>query len=222
MKDVRIPSTAGYATLAYSNVGEMNNEGWELNVSFNNFIKKGKFSASANFNVSQNFNKITEMDEKVLASINNEWSNKNGTYLNRVQVGNPLGSIYGYRYKGVYQYSYEYLANLKQENKWTAAQFESEINRRLANGETFPVAIDKNGKVMMNADGTPMHMVFDYATRNYEFKGGDAIYEDVNKDGQINQLDVVYLGNSMPKVNGGFGFNLKYGQFKLTIVSATR
>jgi len=216
MKDVRIPSTAGYATLAYSNVGEMNNEGWELNVSFNNFIKKGKFSASANFNVSQNFNKITEMDEKVLASINNEWSNKNGTYLNRVQVGNPLGSIYGYRYKGVYQYSYEYLANLKQENKWTAAQFESEINRRLANGETFPVAIDKNGKVMMNADGTPMHMVFDYATRNYEFKGGDAIYEDVNKDGQINQLDVVYLGNSMPKVNGGFGFNLKYGQFKLT------
>lgn len=113
-------------------------------------------------------------------------------------------------------YSYEYLTKLKTENNWTAAQFENEINKRLASGQTFPVAIDKNGKVLMNSDGTPKHMVFDYTTRNYEFKGGDAIYEDVNNDGQINQLDVVYLGNSLPKVNGGFGLNLTYGQFKLT------
>ena len=218
MKDVRIPSTAGYATLAYSNVGEMSNEGWELNVSLNNIIKAGKFSASANINVSQNFNEITEMDDKVLASVNTEWSNKNGLYLNRVQVGNPLGSIYGYRYKGVYKYSYEYLINYRKEHPSefpTNASFENWINQQLAAGNTAPVARDKNGKVLMNADGTPMHMVFDYATRNYEFKGGDAIYEDVNHDGQINSLDVVYLGNSMPKVNGGFGFTFRYDRFTL-------
>lgn len=44
---------------------------------------------------------------------------------------------------------------------------------------------------------------------------GDAIYEDVNHDGQINALDVVYLGNSQPKVNGGFNFTFRYGNWSL-------
>ena len=33
----------------------------------------------------------------------------------------------------------------------------------------------------------------------YQFQGGDAIYEDVNHDGQIDRYDMVYLGNSNPK-----------------------
>jgi hypothetical protein len=48
-----------------------------------------------------------------------------------------------------------------------------------------------------------------------EFKGGDAIYEDVNHDGQINELDIVYLGSSLPKFTGGFGFKLHYGRLTL-------
>ena len=58
-------------------------------------------------------------------------------------------------------------------------------------------------------------MVYDYTGVNYEFKGGDAIYEDINHDGEINSLDVVYLGNSLPKVNGGFGFTFTYDRFTL-------
>ncbi|MBO5750427.1 MAG: SusC/RagA family TonB-linked outer membrane protein, partial [Bacteroidaceae bacterium] len=38
---------------------------------------------------------------------------------------------------------------------------------------------------------------------------------DVNSDGQINELDIVYLGNSNPKVNGGFGLNFFYGPWSL-------
>ena len=49
----------------------------------------------------------------------------------------------------------------------------------------------------------------------YEFKGGDAIYEDVNSDGTINQLDIVYLGNSNPKAQGGFGFTFNYKNWSL-------
>ena len=215
MENVPIPTTSGYSVLPYSNVGSMTNEGWELNVNFNDFIKIGKFKVSAYANVSQNYNEITEMDERVLNSVNGEWSSANGTFMNRAQVGNPLGSIYGYRYKGVYRYSYDYLTDLATENNWTSAQFEQEINNRLAQGETFPVATDANGKVLMQEDGTPKHIVYDYSGVNYEFKGGDAIYEDVNHDGEINQLDVVYLGNSMPKVNGGFGFTFEYDRWTL-------
>ena len=58
-------------------------------------------------------------------------------------------------------------------------------------------------------------MYFNYGGLNYEFKGGDMMYEDVNADGQINELDIVYLGNSNPKINGGFGLNFNYGDWSL-------
>ena len=156
MKDVAIPTTSGYSKLAYANVGAMTNEGWELNVNFNDIVKVGKFSMDAYVNVSQNYNEITEMDEKVLNSVNAEWSNENGKYMNRAQVGNPLGSVYGYRYKGVYQYSYDYLLNQQRENNWTSSDFENWINNEfLAKGKTAPVILDK-GESANQEGGTPL------------------------------------------------------------------
>lgn len=222
MKNVRIPSTTGYSTLPWANVGSMTNEGWELNLSLNKILKIGKFSMSANFNIAQNYNEIHEMDDRVLENLNTDWSAANGTYLNRVQVGNPLGSIYGYRYKGVYQYSFDGAVNLFTKEQTAAAEngvtlnAEDWYNNWLASGHTAPFATDKNGKVLMDdRTGKPKHMYFDYSGKGYVFKGGDAIYEDVNHDGEINQYDIVYLGNSMPKVNGGFGLTFNYGRWTL-------
>jgi hypothetical protein len=48
-------------------------------------------------------------------------------------------------------------------------------------------------------------MRFNYPNIDYIFQPGDAKYEDVNHDGNINYMDVVYLGNSNPKLTGGFG-----------------
>ena len=219
MSGVRVPSSAGFTSLAWANVGEMTNKGWELNVNANKIIKVGKFSVSANFNISQNFNEIVDMDESVLESINSEWnSDARGQFLNRIQKGNPLGSIYGLRYKGVYQYTYEYLTNLKTSNGWDGEQLRAYINDEfLAKGKTAPIAIDADGKVMMDAKGNPIRLAYNFSEgkSTYEFQGGDAIYEDVNHDGQINSLDIVYLGNSNPHLNGGFGFNLQYGDWSL-------
>jgi hypothetical protein len=75
--------------------------------------------------------------------------------------------------------------------------------------------------VVYEADGTPkkMALFFDNETlapyNNYEFRGGDAIYEDVNHDGTINQLDIVYLGNSNPAAQGGFGLSFRYKKWNL-------
>ena len=218
MSGVRVPSSTGFGSLSWSNVGDMKNKGWELNIEGNKFIKFGKFSVSANFNISQNFNEIMAMDESVLESINAEWdANSRGAYLNRIQVGNPLGSIYGLRYKGVYRYSYEWL--LRQKGDMTGEQYRDWINNVfLADPKnTAPIAIDNEGHVLMTSRGEPVHQVynFDEGSQTYVFKGGDAIYEDVNHDGQINSLDIVYLGNSNPKVQGGFGINLFYGDWSL-------
>ena len=219
MSGVRIPSSSGFSSLAWANVGEMTNKGWELNVQANRFLKVGKFTLSANFNISQNFNEIVDMEESVLESINSEWdSSSRGQYLNRIQKGNPLGSIYGLRYQGVYQYTYEYLTNLKSSNQWTGEELRDYINNEfLAQGKTAPIAIDADGKVMMDSKGLPIRQVYNFTNGNstYEFQGGDAIYEDINHDGQINSLDIVYLGNSNPHLNGGFGFNIQYSDWSL-------
>ena len=222
MSNVGIPTTSGFGSLPWANVGEMTNKGWELNMNFNKIIKVGKFSLSANFNISQNFNEIVDMESSVLESINKEWdSSKRGEYLNRIQIGNPLGSIYGLRYKGVYQYTYEYLTNqCTSDGKWVndrSVSFEDYVKNFIAEGKTAPIALDKNGNPMFDAKGQPIRQVYDFhdGSSIYEFQGGDAFYEDVNHDGQINALDIVYLGNSNPHFNGGFGFNLQYGDWSL-------
>lgn len=215
-RSVTIPSTSGYASLAYQNVGRMTNDGWELNVNAKKFIKTKKFSLSAGFNISQNYNEIKEMDKRVLDNVNSSWTaTSRGSFQNRIQVGNPLGSIYGFRYKGVYQYSYDWLLNEQIEKGWSTDEFESAINGMLAEGKTMPVVVGADGKVIMKSNGQPQRMVYNYneGSATYSFQGGDAIYEDINHDGQINALDIVYLGNSLPKLSGGFNFNVTYGRW---------
>jgi len=217
LQGISIPSYTGYTSIEYANVGRMTNEGWELNFTANKFVKFGKFYADFSFNISQNTNLLKEMDESRLQAINGTtWdASARGTYPVRVQLNNSLGSIYGFRYKGVYQYTYDYLQNYAKENDLSVAEYESWINDFLASGKTAPVAVGSDGKVIMdNATGQPQHMKYAYGTSSeMNFQGGDAIYEDINHDGQINALDIVYLGNSLPKVNGGFNLSLYYGRW---------
>ena len=216
---VSIASQTGFANLAWKNIGAMENKGWELNIQGNRFIKAGKFSMSASFNVAQNFNKITEMDPTVLDGINEDWTaDSRGKYFKRIQVGNALGSIFGLRAHGVYQYTYDYLTNLRRQNNWSNSQLVDYINNEfLPSGKTAPVALNREGKVITGSDGSPLRMTYNSNNGNetYKFDGGDVIYEDVNKDGTINSLDMVYLGNSNPKFSGGFGFTFNYGDWSL-------
>ena len=87
----------------------------------------------------------------------------------------------------------------------------------MAEGKTVPVARDENGVPMTNFDGTVKPMYYYHSTTKYQFQGGDAIYEDINHDGSIDQYDVVYLGNCNPKLTGGFGFTLRYDRFSLNV-----
>ncbi|MFB6342380.1 SusC/RagA family TonB-linked outer membrane protein [Saccharicrinis sp. FJH62] len=188
-KNLSIPSTSGASSYSYQNVGTMDNNGWELNFNANRIIKKGDFSADFNFNLANNVNKIVHLIPAVLNTFNGEYDYTNGSYLTRIQEGNSFGSIYGFKYKGVYQYS-EYVPGTQ---------------------ENAPVARDELKNVIVDENGDPLPMVFAYGkSSEYEFQGGDAIYEDINHDGSIDELDIVYLGNSNPKVNGGFGSLIRY------------
>jgi hypothetical protein len=99
----------------------------------------------------------------------------NTQYKVYMQTNNPFGSFYGFRYLGVYS------------------------------DKDATVAKDAKGRQIVEPGGQVKYMRFNYPSIDYTFQPGDAMYEDINKDGNINYMDVVYLGNSIPKLTGGFG-----------------
>lgn len=178
--NIKAPTTIGYGDsykLSYINSGKMTNKGWEFRTDIVP-IEKKDLRVSVYFNISRNTNKITEMPDNYTEE-NYTFGNHN--YAFRYEEGRPLGSFYGYRYKGVYQ-----------------------------NAEST-YARDADGNIMKNISGNPIVMQNGTAT----VCPGDAIYEDINHDGVINKYDIVYLGNSQPRLTGGFGLNVSYKQFKL-------
>lgn len=232
MDNLRIPSANGFNYLSKVNAGTMRNKGWEMNVSTARIAKVGKFAMKLRGNIAQNFNEVEEMDPLILEALNGSetYQPSNLNYNQRVQIGNALGSIYGLRYKGVYRYDYDHngytqssiaaYGYAEHENSGYDAKG-NPINTAAAalrRGEnaTCPIAFDADGNMLTDAKGIPLPMYYCYnESYRYQFQGGDAIYEDVNHDGQIDRYDMVYLGNSNPKCNGGFGIQLYYDRFSL-------
>jgi len=192
---VGIPNSSGFTELSYMNAGIMNNDGWEINFFANRIIKTKNFSMDLRFNISNSVNKIVSLDQSILNTYNEDYDYENGSYLTRIQEGNSFGSIYGFKYLGVYKYD-KYIAGEQED---------------------APVARNADNKVIKDETGEPLPMIFASGkTNEYEFRGGDAKYEDVNHDGNIDELDIVYLGNSNPLFNGGFGPTFRYKNFSCT------
>ena len=227
-----IPYSTGYTQLDYVNRGNMKNNGWEFNIDGNRLLKKGKFSLDAYINFANNHNLITKLDEVSLRNMNTaEFKQQNAFILKRVQVNNPFGAIYGFKCLGTYNYNFSSAMKVVRAEQLNRPSL---IPSRLVReygvhtlqeyvdmGVTFPIATNANNQVVLNERGEPVQMAFCYTavtttgTNSYKFNGGDAMYEDRNHDGQINENDIVYLGSSLPKLTGGFGFTLNYGRWSL-------
>ena len=116
IEKVSIPSTTGYAQLRWANSGEMSNKGYELRFDYDIFKNKD-WKVSMNFNMARNINKVEKLPENY--SFEN-YSFGNGKYAIRIVEGDPIGSFYGYRYKGVYQneedtYAYDAAGNVMRD-----------------------------------------------------------------------------------------------------------
>jgi len=184
-KNLDIAGYNGFVTLLNNNVGTLQNTGFELNI-FSTPYKSKDLNIDFNFNIANNINKLLSISPYYKTTDGDV--TQNGKYLHVLQLGNPLGSIYGYKFKGVY----------KDANA--------------------TIARDAGGKQILAPDGTPLYMRFNYPQNSYVFQPGDAMYEDINHDGNINAQDVVYLGNGNPKFTGGFGPTFTYkGKFVLSM-----
>lgn len=180
---LQISSINGFSNVDM-NVGKMDNQGFELGLGATAYKTK-TWQVDFNFNIARNINMIREISD--LYPRDKGDITANGQYKTFLQVDNPFGSFYGFRYKGVY--------------------------KDLAS----TIATDAGGKDILGPTGQTIFMKFNYPSIGYTFQPGDAMYEDINHDGNINYQDIVYLGNSNPKFTGGFGTSVGYkGQWKFT------
>lgn len=122
-----IPYSSGFSSLRYLNGGEMTNYGWELMFDYR-IVRTKDWLVSVNFNTSQNINVFNKLPD----NFNTERSTSigNGQYPQLVQEGEPIGSFFGFRYKGVW-----------------------------VNDEDV-VARDVNGNVMTDSEGRPIPLRF--------------------------------------------------------------
>lgn len=175
-----IPTSTGFSSVDL-NSGSTENRGFELSINANP-IRTKNWSVSINLNLAKNENYIREIPDNY--TMEKGVSTANGEYIRRFELNQALGSIYGYRYKGVY-------LNADQT-----------------------IARDKNGNKIYTYDAAgnrvPVQMRFSYPTIDYQFQPGDAMYEDINNDGNIDYKDIVYLGNANPILTGGFGPSVRY------------
>lgn len=75
------------------------------------------------------------------------------------------------------------------------------------------VAYDEAGEAIISpVTGEPLPVMIGgvYAS------AGDANYQDINHDGKIDELDIVYLGSANPDFFGGFGFSIRYKKIQLS------
>src|SRR5690606_15580887 len=102
-KDIKLPSATGCGEMKFYNSGRMENRGWEpiFNV---HAIRQQDFNLYFNLNMSKNRNEVLDLPDNLQLET---YTFENGGYAHRIVEGNPLGSFYGYRYLGVYQYEAE-------------------------------------------------------------------------------------------------------------------
>ncbi|MFC2091082.1 SusC/RagA family TonB-linked outer membrane protein, partial [Bacteroidota bacterium] len=126
-KNYKIPTSSGYALLKWYNGGVLENKGWELFTRFG-IIKKKDLNWNISFNIARNYNVFREFPE----NFNNEVATTigNGEYPRRADIGQPIGTFYGFKYQGV----------------WPS--------------DNDVVAKDANGDVLLDVNGDPVPLNF--------------------------------------------------------------
>lgn len=115
------------------------------------------------------------------------FSTSKNGFRSKLQEGDVVGGFYGFRGLGVY-----------------ATDADAELK-------------DESGQTIYEADGvTPKYMRYGSAT-GAVYEGGDMIFEDMNGDGIINDLDLVQVGDANPSFYGGWNNMLTYKDFTLSV-----
>lgn len=198
-----LPSVIGY-TSQMQNIGQVTNKGFELSVSGD--IVRGKdYVLSANVTFGTNKMKIDKLNgtDNVVWDQNNRWKSSYNDYC--LRVGDQVGLIYGFVYDGLYQMDEFYFDPL---NNYQAVPWGSSA---ADNGTSTNCAPREDGYV------TVINDISGSSNSGIATLPGKPKFKDLDGDGRITENDRTVIGNTNPKVQGGFGLNGQYKNWDFTM-----
>ena len=194
-----IATTSGYSS-QMQNIGKVKNTGFDLTVSGD--IVRGKdYVVSGTFTLGKNKTIVKELNasDKNLYKYTSRWSStEKEDYL--LQVGGELGQMYGYVYDGLYK----------------ASEFSFDVNSSYV---AVPWSdenphFDENGNRLPN---TVVNTVLNSSNSGAATLPGKIKFKDLNGDGVIDKNDRTVIGNTNPRVQGGFGLNGRWKDFDFAV-----
>lgn len=189
-----IPTTTGYSTQV-QNIGQVSNRGVELSI--NADLLRGKdYVLSANLSMGFNKRVIDRLNDTddVLWDQNSRWKSSYNDYC--LRVGDELGLIYGFVYDGLY----------------SPEEFDFDPNRNFL-AVPKPLTFDKDGR---RVSGTVINQVSASSNSGEATLPGKIKFKDLDGDGYITEKDRTVIGNTNPKVQGGFGVSGQWKGFDFT------
>ena len=171
------------------NAGSIENKGIEFTLNTTN-IQNKDFAWRSGITLSLNRNKLTKLNSAAAAI--QGMDDRKLTYT-LSEVGGPVGRFYGYNVIGMFTKEDDFY----QKNQLGEFMLDAKGNR-------LEVArpVDTNGNMHpIQVDGIWV---------------GDYIYEDVNKDGIIDEQDRKYIGNPNPDFTFGINNSITWKDFELS------
>jgi len=196
---ITLPSHSGTSSFL-SNNGELQNQGVEFEIKAD-IIKNKDWNWTVNFNGAYNKNKIISLPDNGLER------NRQSAYqvytgngdekiwVGGYQEGQTPGVLYAFRAKGLYKSESEIPANL--------------IDKTSGNNGS-------NGKWLYGPEAWAQ-LTDAQKKAGFPIQEGDVIWEDVNKDGIIDNYDMVKIGNTVPKWTGGITTTATWKGLTLTV-----
>ena len=202
-----LPSATGY-TSQMQNIGQVTSRGFELTVS-GDVLRGSDYVLSANFTMGLNkkiVDKLNDTDD-VIWDQNNRWRSSFNDYA--LRVGDEVGLIYGFIYDGLYsmdEFYYDPTQNL-QALPWGSTAAENGTSKDAP-------SIDDNG---VEREKTIINQVSASSNSGIATLPGKIKFKDLDGDGYITENDRTVIGNTNPKVQGGFGLNGQWKAFDFTM-----
>ena len=200
--DSDLPSVLGY-TSQMQNIGQVTNRGFDFTISGD--ILQGKdYVLSANLNFGFNKKKVDKLNgiDNEVWRTNSRWNTAYSDYC--LLVGDEVGLIYGFVYDGLYGFDEFYFDPL---NNYQAVPWGSSA---ADNGTSKDCAPREDGYV------TVINDISGDSNSGIATLPGKIKFKDLDGDGRITENDRTIIGNTNPKVQGGFGLSGQYKDFDFT------
>jgi TonB-linked SusC/RagA family outer membrane protein len=210
----QVPKETGYLVQRV-NLGTIENKGLEFVLGGTPILEKN-FSWTVNANITFQRGKIVSLnnDESFVATGTGGVSGGNARFL--VSPGIAIGSFYGWKNLGVYQYDASNAYSTDGQKLTPVGITNITSNRGGTAGATTAASYTLNGQPYT---GT---IVKKKTSAGVPLLGGDTEWEDTNNDGVIDDNDRQVIGNAQPDVYLGFVNNFSYKRFSLSfIINAT-